>query len=407
MHTDRVDRLAGALGAGVDRRRLLRGLAGGTLAGVLGRQGAAAAEKRRAKRRVGARQAPDGGSAVLKVMARNLYLGADLTPTFGARTDRELVAATTRVFATVQATDFPARAKALAEEIVAADPLVVGVQEASLWRSRTPADFGPAPNAEDREYDFLVTLIDELAARGRRYAAVATVTNFDAEAPRLLPTSPNGLQDVRLTDRDAILARTDLSARVFSVANPQAGNFATNFAIANPVFGDFTVLRGWTAVDVTLMGRTIRVVNTHLERYDPGVQEAQGEELIAGPLHTPLPVVLLGDLNSAAGDGAVPGQSDTATYQRMLDAGFVDAWTAKHGAEPGFTCCHAEDLTNARPALTERIDFVLARGDFDVSAARTVGDEPGDRTRSGLWPSDHAGIWAALHLGDGDERARS
>ncbi len=139
-------------------------------------------------------------------------------------------------------------------------------------------------------------------------------------------------------------------------------------------------------------------MSTHLERFDPGVQVAQGDELLAGPLGTQLPVVLLGDRNSAAGAGAVPGRSDTATYRNMLEAGFADAWTARHGAEPGFTCCHDEDLPNARPGLTERIDVVLASREVGVVAANRVGHDPEDRTRSGLWPSDHAGVWAALRL---------
>jgi endonuclease/exonuclease/phosphatase family metal-dependent hydrolase len=223
------------------------------------------------------------------------------------------------------------------------------------------------------------------------------VTNFDSEAPRATAESPTGLQDIRLTDRDVIIARTDLAPSVFSVSNPQAGNFQTNFTISNPVFS-FTVVRGWTAVDATLLGRTVRAVNTHLERFSPPVQMAQGNEILAGPANTSLPVVLLGDLNSAAGEGGVPGESDTPTYDNMIAAGFVDAWSKTRGDDAGFTCCHAEDLRNPTPTLTERIDFVLLRDGFDPSGALRVGHEVEDVTPSGLWPSDHAGVWAVLQL---------
>jgi len=53
---------------------------------------------------------------------------------------------------------------------------------------------------------------------------------------------------------------------------------------------------GWA--DLTVGDRTVRVVNTHLERFDPAIQIAQPAELLGGPA-TPLRVVILGNLNSA------------------------------------------------------------------------------------------------------------
>jgi endonuclease/exonuclease/phosphatase family metal-dependent hydrolase len=289
------------------------------------------------------------------------------------------------------------RAEALADEIAETDPQLVGLQEVELWRSQTPADLSDKPNATHLEFDFLQLLLDALAARGRHYAPAAIVTNFDSEAPRATAASPTGLQDIRLTDRDVILARTDLPRRVFSVSNPQRSHFQTNLTISNPVFS-FTVVRGWTAVDATVKGHKVRVVNTHLERFSPQVQVAQGNEILAGPANTSLPVVLLGDLNSAAGEGGVPGQSDTPTYDNTIAAGFADAWSQKRDDDAGFTCCHAENLRNPVPTLTERIDFVLVRGDLGASTAQLVGHEVEDLTPSGLWPSDHAGVWAVLKL---------
>jgi endonuclease/exonuclease/phosphatase family metal-dependent hydrolase len=335
--------------------------------------------------------------ATLKVMTRNLYLGAELGPTFTVTSLEQLVAAVTQAFATVEATNFPERAEALADEIAETDPHLVGLQEVELWRSQTPADLSDEPNATDVEFDFLQLLLDALAARGRHYAAAAIVTNFDSEAPRATADSPTGLQDIRLTDRDVILARTDLPGHVFSVSHPQQAHFQTNLTISNPVFS-FTVVRGWTAVDATTKGHTVRVVNTHLERFSPRVQVAQGNEILAGPANTDLPVVLLGDLNSAAGEGAVAGESDTPTYDNMIAAGFADTWSQKRGDDAGFTCCHAEDLRNPVPTLTERIDFVLVRGGFRPSTAHRVGHKVENLTPSGLWPSDHAGVWAVLKL---------
>jgi endonuclease/exonuclease/phosphatase family metal-dependent hydrolase len=388
--------------SGASRRRLLGGLAGGALAGLVGTQETAAAKKRGAKQRHNNRERrrdrdgaaervegqvkAKGASAALKVLTRNIYLGADLAPTFGAPDFNSLIAAVTQVFAMVQATNFPERAKALADEIAAFDPHLVGLQEVTLWRSESPSNLSLTPNATTVEYDFLALLLGELEARGKSYAAVATVKNFDAEAPR---ATPGGLQDIRITDHDVMLARTDLPERVFSVGNPQSGNFAAKEVV--PLLGvPFPIPRGWTAVDVSLHGAAIRVVNTHLEPFDLDVQAQQGAELLADPLQTTLPTVLLGDLNSAADGGA--------TYQTMLDAGFVDAWTTSRGDDPGFTWGHAEDLRNPEPNLTIRIDYVLTRGGLAASSANRVGHEPEDRTPSGLWPSDHLGVWAVLHL---------
>jgi endonuclease/exonuclease/phosphatase family metal-dependent hydrolase len=343
-----------------------------------------------------ARPVSAASDPVLKVMTRNLYLGADLGPVLAVTSFGELVQEVGTAWAKVQATDFPVRAEALADEIAWFDPHVVGLQEVELWRSQIPGD-GPVSAAATVEFDFLELLLDALAARGSHYEPVAVVTNFDLEAPRLDVTSPNFLQDIRLTDRDVILARTDLPSSVFSVSNGQGARFAANLSIAGPVLGEVVLSRGWTAVDATIQGRTVRIVNTHLERLSPFHQVAQGQEILDGPAATALPVVLLGDLNSAAGAGAVPGESDTPTYANMIADGFSDAWSVKRGGD-GFTCCHAEDLLNVEPTLTERIDFVLVRGTIAIAAATRVGEEEDDRTPSGLWPSDHAGVSAVLRL---------
>jgi endonuclease/exonuclease/phosphatase family metal-dependent hydrolase len=308
-----------------------------------------------------------------------------------------------RVFALVEATNFPERAKALAKEIATFNPHLVGLQEVALWRSQFPADSvshpDDQPNANTVEYDFLAILLEELAQHGKSYEAVATVQNADAELPRVGPT---GLEDIRFTDYDVILARTDLPATSFAVTDTQSANFDATLTIETGSLGLIPIPRGWTAVDVTLDGRAVRVVNTHLDGLHPGIQVAQGNELLAGPLDTELPVVLVGDLNSAAeSSGPVPPGNDTPTYANLLAAGFVDAAVGKKGSKgkkPGFTCCQDTDLANDTSSLTMRIDFVLMRGGFAASAVKVIGDKRGDKTPSGLWPADHAGVTAVLHL---------
>ena len=99
-------------------------------------------------------------------------------------------------------------------------------------------------------------------------------------------------------------------------------------------------------------------------------------------------MVLLGDLNSA-GDGS------GATYNDLVAAGFGDAAVAGGlGGAP--TCCQAADLLNPVSTLSGQIDVILFRGVLTVRSADVVGDSPADRTSSGLWPSDHAGVVATL-----------
>ncbi|MCX5195612.1 endonuclease/exonuclease/phosphatase family protein [Streptomyces sp. NBC_00249] len=347
---------------------------------------------------LGAASAAEGGQTSVRVLTRNLYLGADLAPVLAATSPQGLVAAVTAVYANVQATNFPERAEALADEIADSDPHLVGLQEAVLWRSQTPAGQGSATHVE---YDFLQILLDELSARGKHYAAVATVTvGTDFEAPR---STPAGLQDIRLTDRDVLLARTDLPARKFSVANARAAQFRSFVPLCRPVLGcppspPLQIRRGWVAADATVHGRTTRVVTTHLEPAVASVQEAQADELLAGPLKTKLPTVLLGDLNSAAGGVGATPESNTTSYDDILAAGFSDAWTATHRRDPGFTCCQAANLLNPTSSLAQRIDYVLYRGRITALSSDRVGDEQADRTPSGLWPSDHAGVTGELRL---------
>lgn len=325
--------------------------------------------------------------AELRVLTRNLYLGADLAPVLAATSQQGLVAAVTAAYANVQATNFPERAEALADEIADSDPHLVGLQEAVLWRSQTPSGPGSATHVE---YDFLKILLKALADRGEHYKVVGKVTvGSDFEAPR---STPNGLQDIRLTDRDVLLARKDVS-----VTHAQTGRFQAFLPICRPVLGcppnpPLRIERGWVAADATLHGRTARIVTTHLEPVSATVQEAQAGELLTGPLNTTLPTVLLGDLNSAS-DG-----SGTQSYSRLLAAGFTDAWTATRHHNLGLTCCQAPDLRNPFSTLTRRIDYVLFRGHITARTARTVGDTQADRTPSGLWPSDHAGVKSVLKL---------
>lgn len=371
--------------AAVGLRVLLAALL--ALAALAGAQGAAraasaAASPTGAQASGHAAGAPRGGPPV-DVMTRNLYLGADLTPLFAATGPAELVAATTATWQAVLAADFPERAAALAEEVADHRPLVIGLQEVSLWRTSDV----PGQPAETVALDYLELFLDALAARGLHYEAASVAQAFDGQLTAF--GGPLGLFDVRLTDRDAILVRTDVPASQLEVVGEQHGRFEA--ALELPILGQPLRLdRTWNAIDVRVRNRTLRIVNTHLEAFDPGevVRDAQARELLAGPLATELPVVLLGDINSHA-DGGV-------AYGTLTEAGFADAWAVANPGADGFTCCQPPDLRNPTSQLARRIDVVLLRGGLRARDAELVGARADERTPSGLWPSDHAGVVARL-----------
>lgn len=323
-----------------------------------------------------------GIGAEVTVMSRNVYLGANIFELAEAESQQELVVVAGQMYAHVEETDFPERADALAAEIEAADPALVGLQEVSLYRVQAESDFQATltPNAETVTFDFLQLLLDALADRGLDYRMASQVENADSELPAVLdPTDPTQLSDVRLTDYDVILARGDVA-----ISNPRAENFV---ARAQVPAGGFTVpfSRGWTAVDAVVDGARLTFVNTHVEGLEPA-HEDQILELLEEVEPMQGRVILVGDLNTQADLSGTPG------YRLVVvDGPFTDPWT-EVGTGPGYTCCFAADLVSDTRELDERIDFVLYRGALQPLSAEVVGDEEADRTPSGLRPSDHAGV---------------
>jgi hypothetical protein len=77
--------------------------------------------------------------AKIEVMTQNLYVGANVF----------------RLFETVKATNFPERAEAIADIVQRKRPHVIGLQEVSLIRSQTPADFLVVPNPDGETYTYV------------------------------------------------------------------------------------------------------------------------------------------------------------------------------------------------------------------------------------------------------------
>ena len=328
--------------------------------------------------------AAGAGGGALTVMTRNVFLGADLAPLALAHSPDELSLTADAVWSRIQANDFARRARALAAEIAAADPDVVALQEAFIYRSDRPSDGAITP-AETLEQDYLRILLDALKAQGHSYRAAASFEVGDLEIPVGLPPAI----DIRSTDRDAMLVRAGSARRGIRVRKVAAGAYAAGLDIT--VAGTTVhATRGWIATTLAVRGRQIVVFDTHLDSVSAAVRAAQGRELLARIRAVKAPVVLLGDLNSGPG-------SDRTVYDALLAAGLGDAWTQVHGRAPGVTCCFAPDLRSTARALSSRVDLVLTGARIRATRARVVGEDPADRVR-GLWPSDHAGVVARLRL---------
>lgn len=320
-----------------------------------------------------------GRATTVTVMTRNLYLGSDLTPALAAQDPIAFLGAVARIWGNVQATSFPTRAGALADEVQAHHPDLIGLEEVSRWTVRGPA-LTPS-------LDFLALLQARLADRGLHYAVAAESDNADiGPVPLVGPACSSavlGACSVELQDRDVILVNQDRSG--LSTSGARHGTYATQQVATTPV-GALSFRRGWATTQVALGGHRFRFAVTHLETEDaPAVQQAEGREFLAA-VKTPGPVLAVGDFNSAA-DG-----SNTTTYADLTADYFRDA-----AAGVGDTCCQANLLDNATSLLHERIDLVLTHANLlPVSAIRT-GATPFEASAP-RWASDHAGVVATLRL---------
>jgi endonuclease/exonuclease/phosphatase family metal-dependent hydrolase len=359
----------------------------------------------------GATTAASAKPAKVKVMTRNLYLGADLTPALLATTQVELFEEGFKVVDAVRETNYTARSRKLADEIDARNPHVIGLQEVALWR-RGPegAADGAATPAEEVVYDFLDELRNQLRNRGLKYKVAVVQQETDFEVPvddvddDLLGDggNPANLRDARLTMRDAILVRSDV--KVNSAQSDQY-NLALPVDIAPDGAGpeDISAPRGWTAANLKVKDKRFRFVNTHLEAFSAFFRRGQASELVVagGPVDSQLPVVLVGDMNSDPADPSISPSppepvpvGNAEAYNLIDEAGFVNRGVTVD------TCCHDADLLNPTPdfGANNRIDHVLTDTPSRIKGlgATLIGVDPAFRTPTGLWPSDHAGVVSRL-----------
>ena len=364
------------------------------------------------------------GDRYIKVMTRNQFLGADLTPLILAQTPEEFTAAAAAALAQVGANNFPLRAQRLAAEIAFTGSDLIGLQEVYDFKLNG-MNMGPP------FVDHLEVTLDALQAKGLNYVVAATVVNLDITIPFDMDGEGNIVQ-LSVVDRDVILAREGVAFEKLdgdfttgglcgleiplpslpfplqSTPSADGCNYTIVGEINSPI-GPIAIERGFVGVDATVRGKKYRFVNTHLEQRQPDptnpestiLQSLQAVEL-AGTLQalTPpdLTLVLLGDFNSCdedvSTDGIVP------PYQIFVDAGYVDIWDKnplRIFNPNGFTCCQPEDLANPTSLLYERVDLIFVRGPSVKSLAFVTGQVPiFPLALPPNWASDHGGVFGKL-----------
>lgn len=320
----------------------------------------------------------------ITVMSQNLYVGADVDLVIGALATpdpNDDFAALMFAIETVGKTAFPARVEAIADEIARTRPHAVGLQEVS----QINIDLRPLGVPAVVNQDFLALLQDALARRGLNYQVAATVANINVSLV-------GGL--VRLVDHDALLV--DASRVTVNAANGQ--NFAVN---VGPVAPGVSLIRGWVWARITIGGVSYTIASAHTEANlagaPPGllglIRAAQVGEMVA-TLGADARIVLMGDLNDTPG---------SPMYDVLNGNGFTDTWAALHPGAEGLTCCHASDLSDQVARFNQRIDYIFTRGIADggklSGQVDQFGNVPADRLAGPayrIWPSDHAGLLAAL-----------
>jgi len=367
----------------------------------------------------------------LTVMSRNLYLGADLTPALQANNVDQAVNAGGEIVNQVHATKFPSvRAASIAAEIKKRKPDIVGLQEAALWRTG-PVDLAAAlgspvaTQVDPLGGDFLADLLNAVNSGGKasasakkkkkplRYTLAVVKPEFDFELPVNDNGQGNGLagadHNERLTMRDAILVRKG----VVKFSKPNTGTFST--LLRETLAGGVRIVdvtRGWASIDVKVRGRSLHIVDAHLEAFDSQGQNdtSQGTSLGKGDVRaaqarqlvTPMPdgairagkipTILIGDMNSD--DNTVQPNGDRNAYMALTAGGFSERSTSNP-----LGCCLNDPFLVGGPNsigdFDHQVDHVLTnRGRVKFVKGFVDGRAP----VNGLYPSDHAALTSVLKI---------
>ena len=245
----------------------------------------------------GADAKPKKKGQVVKVMTRNVFLGADLGPGLDAGTIGEFVQANGGILREVPKRTSRA-APGRSRPRSATRPDLVGLQEVAWWRINETASLDPiaeGPSASETRFNFLRLLMDEVNRGKQRYRVAVVQNEFDFEAPADENEVPDDgeIQDLpgtdledaelngRLTMRDVILVRKSQQVKT---KKPTGGHFANLLPVTVAGAVPIDVTRGWTRVEAKVgTGPWFSFTNTHFEAFDdetqtPSIRQLQATE---------------------------------------------------------------------------------------------------------------------------------
>ena len=155
------------------------------------------------------------------------------------------------------------------------------------------------------------------------------------------------------------------------------------------------VVRAVVCVDATC-SRTLDVYAAHWSGTGPQGQQTsdrQAAESVKFMSQSRGPHVLIGDLNVFEGPSVVCNQKpNNSSLDALRQAGYVDAWPAIHGRDPGFTgMLNRAGCGTPEGAPWKRIDYAWVRGMTPIAIERFGMPAPGEAA-----PSDHVGIVATF-----------
>lgn len=363
----------------------------------------------------------------LTVMARNIYLGADVGKALELLPD--LSAAGEFMWDEVQATDFKARVPKLAAEAVEYRPAVIGLQEATTWNCRTGL-FGDNVAV----YDFTRDFLRAAEAAGEPYV-VAQADGKEAfnpgysigPIPKLTTVrDPATFQPLFGSDTaecgfqlsDALLVRADLAAQVVRAGTSE---FVDRHAIIPVVF---EVDRGYAWADIEFNGSPVRFVTTHLESMwatdDQNAGALQARQIVKDLRGTEIPLVVIGDINNDPRDPRPDGAPNPAgqptegklcepqvdkptaataraqcnAYWSLVQGGYTDV--GPDAMDPAYYTWGTQALLagpeprRVEAALemgnsygwTDRLDYILVKNGVEVTDSRVIGHIWSDSDRT-------------------------
>ena len=360
----------------------------------------------------------------IKVMSRNLYLGADVGVALAKIPN--MPAAAQFMWDQVQKTDFSKRKKILAEQIRTESPDVIGIQEATIWYCK--AHFW-SKNTE--VFNFTQELLAEL---GGDYV-IASKNGVEANNPGYsigpIPfltkvTDPQTFQklfgqndaDCGFQIGDALLIKKSLAQYVNQVGNSE---YKDVYKVVPTLM---EIYRGYAWADITVQGTNVRFVTTHLESlWDANkVPKAadQARQLVSDLKNTKSPIVVIGDFNSDPRDprpinSPNPGEQPTASekcpagssmcnaYKVMREAGFTDS--GPDASEPStYSWGMNALLTGPDPkraaaakkmgnqfGFTDRLDYIFVKNGIKVLTSKMIG-------QTAPYGTDHAGVVTELNV---------